>query len=125
MLRAVHPWHWLALLLALSGCGASDGPARLPVSGHVVGDGAESIVGSVSFSPAKGNEGLGGTCALSQGAYQFDRTNGPTAGLHDVIIRRNPTKPTTASKEKQPRMEWKLQADIPAKGPYQIDLKLD
>jgi hypothetical protein len=109
--------------VALSGCGA--GTSRLPVTGRITGNGAETLEGSISFIPAKGNDGLGATCALKNGVYQFDPSNGPTAGKHEVSIRRTPSKPTNGPPAGQIRQEWTFQAEVPAEGPYNIDFKLD
>lgn len=111
-------------LVGTVGCGDTGDSARLPVFGQISGSDSQNLSGSISFTPAKGRDGLGGTCALKKGAYRFDRTNGPSAGPHDVIIRR-----TVNTKEQlapdAPRNEWKLQAEVPAEGPYEINLKLD
>jgi hypothetical protein len=114
-------------LTALLGCGETAGSGRLPVYGQLSGGDSQSLSGSISFTPAKGHAGLGGTCALQNGAYKFDKTNGPTAGSHDVIIRRTVTKPTEFQRMPgpQPRQEWNLKADVPENGPYRIDLTLD
>jgi hypothetical protein len=122
--RALAVYCVVAVFGLLTGCGAGDGQ-RLPVTGRITGNGAETLDGAISFIPAKGNEGLGATCALKNGVYQFDRSNGPTAGHHQVSIRRTPSKPTGRPAAGQTRQEWIFQADVPAKGPYTIDLKLD
>jgi hypothetical protein len=109
----------------VAGCSGNAGAARLPVTGRITGSGADTLVGSISFTPAKGNDGLGATCALTNGSYRFDRTNGPTAGTYDVSIRRTPTKPTGQANASQTRQEWTFKADVPASGPYNVDFKLD
>ena len=114
----------VAFLAALTGCGES-GSQRLPVTGRITGSGAETLNGAISFIPAKGNEGLGATCALNNGVYQFDRSNGPSPGKHEVRVRRTPSKPTGRPVAEQTKQEWVFQADVPVQGPYNIDFKLD
>jgi hypothetical protein len=113
-----------SLLVALAGCGEG-GSQRLPVTGHITGKDAETLDGSISFIPAKGNEGLGATASLKNGEYRFDRSNGPSAGKHQVSIRRTPSKPTIRPETTQMRQEWTFPADIPAGGPYTVDFQLD
>lgn len=103
------------------GCGAS-GPPRLPVSGKVTAASGEAFNGSISFTPAP--EGLGATAAVSEGAYRFDRSNGPTAGSYEVTIRRTASKPLGTPVGKT-RTEWTRKADVPANGPFEIDFQLD
>jgi hypothetical protein len=128
-IRFQPPRAWLCvaalLVAALAGCDRNGGPVRLPVRGRVTGKGAETLSGAISFSPAQGNDGLGATCALQGGLYQFDTSNGPSAGAYDVSIRRNPSKPTSQSSADQGRQEWTFKADVPAAGPYNIDFNLD
>ena len=109
--------------IAFSGCGPS-GPARLPVTGRISGNDAEKLDGAISFTPAQGNSGMGATCALKAGVYQFDRSNGPTAGAYDVSIRRTPPKPTGRPASGQ-RQEWNFKAEVQPGGPYTIDFTLD
>lgn len=96
----------------------------MPVTGRVAGDGAQTLDGSISFIPAKGNSGLGATCALKGGVYRFDTSNGPTAGSYEVNIRRAPSKPTDGRVDRL-RQEWNFKAEIPAGGPYTQDFTLD
>lgn len=122
--RAFAAYCVVAFLVALPGCSDSASRARLPVTGRITGNGSETLEGAISFIPAKGNDGLGATCALKNGVYQFDQSNGPTAGLHEVSVRRTPSKPT-GRPAAQIRQEWTFQAEVPAKGPYNIDFNLD
>jgi hypothetical protein len=110
-------------LMVVAGCGSGES-GRLPVTGRVAGNGALALDGSISFIPAKGNDGMGATCALKGGVYGFDRSNGPTAGAFDVSIRRSPSKPTDGQASSL-RQEWNFKAEIPAGGPYTQDFTLD
>ena len=119
------------LILALSvfsGCGGGDGAGRLPVGGRVVGPSQEAISGSLSFAPAPGRTGPGATASIVNGKYQFDQSDGPHAGTHEVIIRRRMEKPL-ASERQSPataaKSEWTRTVEIPAKPPYQVDFQLD
>jgi hypothetical protein len=81
--------------------------------------------GSISFIPAQGRDGPGATCSLLKGSYQFDKSNGPVAGPHEVIIRRSVGKSLPGGPAANTKGEWKLTADVPALGPYKIDFTLD
>ena len=109
------------------GCAGSSGPQRLPVSGQISGPGSDTLTGSISFTPAKGHVGPGATCSVDKGVYRFDKTNGPTAGPHDVTIRRavSVKMGTPGTTPAQSRKEWKLTADVPGQGSLRLDFKLD
>jgi hypothetical protein len=129
----------LVLAAALIGCSRPSGVERLPVYGTVSDPSGEKIGGSISFVPDQGRPGPGATASLIQGEYRFDKTNGPTAGLHRVIVTRTSTKdpagkqagspkrPLAGKRDanaRSPTAPWTLSADVPAKGPYRIDLEL-
>src|SRR5437016_13607117 len=87
-IRQVRLWPLLIWGAALTGCGGSSSVERLPVHGTVALAGGETISGSISFVPAKGASGPAATVSLIDGEYQFDRSNGPGAGPHQVIVQR-------------------------------------
>jgi hypothetical protein len=133
------PWLALVLAAALIGCSRPSGVERLPVYGSVSEPSGEKISGSISFVPDRGKPGPGAVASLIQGEYRFDKTNGPTAGLHRVIVTRTATKDPTGKQAGSPKGQpagkkdadtrsptapWIVSADVPAKGPYKIDLKL-
>jgi hypothetical protein len=133
------PWLTLVLAAALIGCSRSSGVERLPVYGTVSDPSGEKISGSISFVPDQGRPGPGASASLIQGEYRFDTTNGPTAGPHRVIVTRttmkdppgkqagSPKGPPAGKQNanaRSPNAPWTLSADVPAKGPYKIDLKL-
>ena len=107
--------------------------------GTVTDPGGEKISGSISFVPHQGRPGPGAIASLIEGEYRFDKTNGPTVGLHRVIVTRTASKEPTAKQAGSPKgppagkkgvavpspgMPWTLSADVPAKGPYRLDFKL-
>ena len=72
--------------LVLAGCGPG-GPARYDVSGQVTFDGQPVPVGTITFVPAPGNTGPGGSAAIENGRYDTTVSGkGPTAGPHVAII---------------------------------------
>jgi len=80
-----------ALIVAWStivgvGCGPT-GPARYDVSGSVTFDGQPVPVGTITFVPATGNSGPGGSAGIQAGRYDTASTGkGPTGGPHVAII---------------------------------------
>jgi hypothetical protein len=128
----------LGLGVLLDGCGKG-GALRLPVHGVVSLSNGEALTGSITFAPVEGTPGPGATTALSDGRYQFDRHDGPTAGPHRVIVRRAVAKRTllesrgdktppaskAAAPGATPKMEWTLSADVTDDGTYQCDFTLE
>jgi hypothetical protein len=76
----------VVLLGCALGCGSS-GPARYDVSGTVAFDGQPVPVGTITFVPAPGNAGPGGSAGIEGGRYDTAATGkGPTGGPHVVFI---------------------------------------
>lgn len=72
-------------LLAL-GCGPA-GPVRYDVSGTVTFDGQPVPIGTITFVPAGGNTGPGGSAGIEAGRFDTASTGkGPTGGPHVAII---------------------------------------
>jgi hypothetical protein len=135
----------MGLATLLFGCGRK-GLDRLPVHGTVTFANGEKPDCSIMFKPAKGQPGPSATTKVVNGNYQFDRTNGPTAGPHTVtvarIIHRSLQKLSDkkASAEKKPatnkktaadnqagpdeKTEWTESADIADDGRYLQDFTL-
>jgi hypothetical protein len=119
------------LLSLHGGCGRGHGIDRLPVRGTVMAAGGERLNGSITFVPARGQSGPSATTKLEAGKYVFDRTNGPTAGPHTVIIRRVVSRADTikaiAAKQgtRENGAEWTLAADVADNGQYVQDFTLD
>jgi hypothetical protein len=115
----------LFLLPLLSfGCGRETTLDRLPVHGAVTKPDGERLNGSISFIPAPGQKGPSATTKLDEGKYAFDRTNGPTAGPHKVIIKRVISREASRSAidNKQPiaenGAEWTLSVTVADDGQY-------
>lgn len=70
----------------LSGCGSSDGFARVPVAGHVHVDGQPLAQGVIRFVPDKTVAGPSAQAVVENGLYKLDRSSGPVAGKHRVEI---------------------------------------
>jgi hypothetical protein len=91
----------------------------------------ERLNGSITFIPAQGQSGPSATTKLDEGQYEFDCTDGPTAGPHTVIIKRvvsrSRTHPTLASKQgnQESSAEWTLAVDVVDNGQYVQDLTID
>ena len=117
----------LGLLLLPCGCGGEPGPVRLPVHGTVTMASGERLNGSITFLPAEGQSGPSATTKLEEGKYEFDRTNGPTAGPHTVKMRRVVSRADSLkaiAAKQRPResgAEWTLSADVTDSGQYLQD----
>jgi len=129
----------LLLTAIVMGCGRPSGVERLPVFGTVTDAGGDKVSGSISFVPDQGRPGPSAIASIKDGEYRFDKSNGPTAGPHRVIVTRKATKepvvkqtgsPGGAPTGKKnastrlPATPSTLSADVPAKGPYRLDFKL-
>ena len=102
----------------------------------MIGENAEEINGSITFTPAEGSHGPAATAKLVQGEYRFDESNGPTAGPHRVIVKKSivhnrvpspatgESKSGTSTASSESKMEWKLNADVKEHAPLQYDFKL-
>jgi hypothetical protein len=124
----------LALLVILSlhcGCGREHRIDRLPVHGTVTMASGEQLNGSITFIPAPGQSGPSATTKLDEGKYEFDSTDGPTAGPHTVIIRRvvsrSVSRKALAARQQNRgnASEWTLSADVADDGQYLQDLTID
>ena len=121
----------LGLLSLDCGCGGEQDLNRLPVHGTVTMASGERLNGSITFLPAQGQSGPSVTTKLDEGKYEFDRTNGPTAGPHTVIIKRLVSRADSlkAIAAKQPSRvsgaEWTLSADVADNGQYLQDFTLN
>jgi hypothetical protein len=127
----------LGLTALLSGCGKRKQVERQAVRGTVVLRSGEKLNGSISFLPADGSPGPAATATLADGSYEFDRGNGPTAGLHQVIVKRAIPKGAMMEKrskklqsqeslpETEPKMEWTLTVNVTDDGAFQRDFTLD
>ncbi len=143
-----------AVLTVGCGQGGSD-PARLPVYGTLTLTDSEKIDGQISFTPVPRSPGPVAVTTVVKGSYQFNKTNGPIPGRYDVTVQQGaagaaassghpdrrgrrpgpvvaassrapkPGSATAAAGSPTKKGSWKLKADVPANGPYNIDFKLD
>ncbi len=74
------------IVLEVGILGCDKATERRPVGGAVTVDGHAVARGSVSFFPDRGQSGPPASTAITAGRYQFNSTNGPTAGPHRVVI---------------------------------------
>jgi hypothetical protein len=120
----------LVLPLLAGGCGGSGVP-RLPVYGKVALPNGEAFNGAISFLPAGDRKGMAATTRVTNGKYQFNRSDGPTAGPQTIVLRRfasgaervRTTQPGKAGENS--RSEWTLTRDVPDDGRYSCDLTLE
>jgi hypothetical protein len=133
MMRVCRPFAVLILLGLLSlhcGCSRESPVNRLPVHGTVTMASGERLNGSITFVPAQGQSGPSATTKLDEGKYEFDRTNGPTAGPHTVIMKRVVSRAASlkaiAAKQRSRdnRAQWTLEADVVDNGQYLQDFSL-
>jgi hypothetical protein len=90
----------ILLLLSLSGCTDSGGPARYPVSGFVTLDdqplknGMIRLIPQETTMPLIGSKqtavGPGAMAEILNGEFRFTKENGPVAGNHRVEIDSRP-----------------------------------
>ncbi len=119
------------LLSLFCGCGSESRMTRLPMHGTVTMASGERLHGSITFNPAQGQSGPSATTKLDDGKYEFDRTNGPVAGPHTVIIKREISRTDSLrgiAAKQRPRQngaEWTLSADVSDKGQYLQDFTID
>ena len=76
----------LVLVPVLAGCGGSDGPERVPVSGEVTLDGRPLASGVIRFIPSGDNEGPAAMGIVNNGAYELPKSEGPVPGPQRVEI---------------------------------------
>lgn len=74
------------MISACAGCGESDGTARVAMFGKIAFKGTPVTAGSVSLLPAEGNDAPTANVTIQQGAYRFDKTNGPAAGKYRMLV---------------------------------------
>jgi hypothetical protein len=129
----------IACCALLAGCGREPAIVRLPVRGAVTLLSGGDLSGSITFLPASGHTGPAATTTLAAGSYQFNQTNGPTAGPHRVVIKRvipkaammesrgskNPRAAKEAPQAGEPRMEWVVSADVNEQNLEHCDFRLE
>ena len=131
-------WILTGVIMMHGGCSQRPGEARLPIAGKVSLASGERLSGSVTFVPTEGHSGPAATTSVVDGHYEFDRTNGPTAGPHRVIVVRSVSKDSVLaarmdkkSKDSkgaataESKLQWTLLIDLPAVGSNQCNLSLE
>ncbi len=131
---------WVAVLfIAISGCGTdTTGPEREAVTGTVTREGIPIDNGSIMFKPTGG--GAAASTAITDGKYEFNKENGPVAGVQKVEIvqfpRRGEGPPGTPKKElpilpetrfkgSMPPAGWVKDAEVIAGHSDPLDFKID
>ncbi len=130
-------WIFVLPLVAAAGCGNGNGTVRLPVFGVVSTPQGDKLNGSIAFVPAENFHGPAALTSVVNGKYQFNQTNGPTAGPYQVIIHRflpgsripgaggsssNPNVATISAADG--KLEWKLTVNL-TPGANQQDFALE
>ena len=96
----------------------------------------ERFNGTITFLPADGKSPAA-ILSLTNGEYQFNRHNGPSAGPHRVIVNKvlakGPMLQSRGSRAASGRAaaggpaktQWTQSANVTAEGPYRFDFHLD
>ena len=118
----------LLIVLAMAGCGGTDGPRRVAVTGTVIRDGKPVDVGSVAILPDEGHSGPAATGAVEDGEFEFDSSTGPMPGPHVVVIRSMIPKDELMRLQaagEEPKMSWEYSLEIPDEPAFHHDFRLD
>lgn len=82
----LHPVLAAVLTLLVAGCGAADGPQRVPIQGTVLLGGQPLECGMIRFIPMATTKGPAAVAIINEGAYQLSDEDGPVVGTHRVEI---------------------------------------
>lgn len=110
----------LCLMAICAGCGGDTGPLRFRTTGTVKFQAGTPVNGSISFRPADGHKGPAANGAIRDGKFDIPRTEGPTAGSHQVIVSLVAGKMAadfakgSAGKQAGQRSRWEFKADVSA-----------
>jgi len=131
----------IVLAFCFAGCGGSD-IGRRPVFGLV--QGAQGQTGTVTFIPVGEPGRPSATADIEDGRYEFDGSNGPCSGQHQVHIRLRQS-PEASPQEPEPKSDKILKVDrrrkrvfeapapivektvelnVPEDGPWKLDIQL-
>lgn len=76
----------MLVLVALFGCGSSDGLNRQAISGTVTLDGEPLTSGAILFEPASNESGTAVGATIRQGSFAVSRVEGPVPGSYRVRV---------------------------------------
>jgi hypothetical protein len=122
------------LVLVVPGCFRGGGPDRIAVQGAVQMGGHPVAAGSISLLPDQGRRGPAATTSIVQGRFQFTKETGPDPGPHRVIVQLSvPDKASVlAGAGRRPgpgarpaKTRWEFHVQVPGRGPFQYDVKLE
>jgi hypothetical protein len=117
----------LALLLC-AGCGGDGGVRRVAVFGKVTLNGTPVTTGSVSLLPE--GDGPPANVTIDQGVYRFDRSNGPAAGPHQILVNYSVAEPVSSKvaafqSPKPPKQgEFASQVEVPAGKEFEHNIEM-
>lgn len=103
---------------------------RFPVHGIVTVVNGERFNGSITFLPTNGRMGPSATTKVADGSYQFDRSNGPAAGPHTVIVKKGIPTPripdSVSARQSIPNTKtvWTESVDVADDGRYEHNFTL-
>ena len=98
-----------------AGCGGSDGPSRIPISGTVTVDGAPLPAGTVTLVPVDDTPGGKVAGAIADGQYAVPPSVGPVPGTYRVeIVAESPDEPP-AGVELSPDELARLKSNPPSR----------
>lgn len=98
--------------MILAGCGGSDGPLRIPLDGTVTSsDVAGELNGTIAILPAGATKGPAANGMIKAGQYVFTSENGPTPGVHRVLIDVEPPRGKMDGGDAT-TLQWKFEFEI-------------
>lgn len=119
---------WSLMACGLIGCGGTDGPTRIALSGKVTQADQPVRQGSISLVPAAGHRGVAANTAIKDGHYQFTREDGPGPGAYQVTIFVSFTKDELMQRRQTqpaPQTQWDFLINVPNSGSPSEDFRLE
>jgi hypothetical protein len=125
--RAIVGWGILGLAPLLIGCRHGTTLDRLPVHGTITLPNNEKLNdASINFKPPPGHDGPTANAMVTDGIYQFDSQNGPTAGPQIVTITRIRRRTSNAEATAAPKKSvWTQKVELSDDKVYVQDFQLD
>ena len=124
---------WTAVIVSAvaAGCGKSDGPQVIPVTGTVTRNGKPVANAFLNFKPVQGRPSWAITDARGKYALEYDATTkGAVIGKHTVWV----TQPISAAEGMGPEDQPKISADLSSilekygkedSTPLKVEVKVD